>query len=66
VCVLVEDVELLGRCVLLQELGCDLALSGQDDAVLGQDADGGAGVRDGFESIFDLVQATLGREDGCL
>ena len=33
--VLVEDVELLGRCVLLEELRGNLALGGEDDAILG-------------------------------
>ena len=63
---LVQGVELLGRRVLLQELAGDLALGGEDDAVGGQDAQGGAGVGDGLEGIFDLVQTALGREDGRL
>jgi len=32
---LVQDVQLLGGCVLLQQLACDLPLGGQHDAVLG-------------------------------
>jgi hypothetical protein len=64
--VLVQDVELLCRCVLLQQLGCDLALGGEDDAVLGEDTDGGTGMGDGFQGILDLVETTFGGEDGCL
>lgn len=62
--VVVEDVELLGRRVLLEELGGDFALGGEDDAVLGEDTDGGAGVGDGLEGVLDLVQPALWREDG--
>ena len=63
---LIQDIELLSRGVLLEELGSDLALGGEDDAVLGQNANGRAGVRDGLEGIFDLVQTPVGGEDGCL
>lgn len=63
---LVQYVQLLRRGVLLQQLRCDFPLGGKDNAVLGKDADGGAGVGNRLESIFDLVEATLGREDGCL
>lgn len=63
---LVQNVELLGRGILLKQLRRHLALSGQDDAILGEDADGCAGVGDGLEGIFDLVEAAFGGEDGCL
>jgi hypothetical protein len=63
---LVDGVELLGRGVLFEELGSDLALSCQNDSVLGQDTDGRASVRDGLEGIFDLIETALGREDGGL
>lgn len=63
---LVQSVDLLGRRVLLQELRRDLALGGEDDAVLGQDANGSASVGDGLEGILDLVQTPIGGEDGCL
>lgn len=46
--ILVEDVKLLRRGVLLQELGCDLALGGEDNAILGEDTNGGTGVGDGL------------------
>jgi hypothetical protein len=64
--VLVERVELLGRRVLLEQLGGDLALGGEHDAVAREDAERGAGVRDGLERVLDLVQPALGREDGRL
>lgn len=63
---LIENVELLGRCVLLEELGGDLALSSEDDTILGEDTDGGTGMGNSFQSIFDLVQTTFGGEDSCL
>lgn len=63
---LVEDVQLLGGCVLLQQLRRHLALCRKDDAVFGQNANGGSGVGDGFQGILDLVEATLRGEDGCL
>lgn len=52
---LVKDIELLGRGVLLQQLRRHLALSGQDDAILGEDSDSSSGMRDGLEGIFNLV-----------
>lgn len=63
---LIEDVQLLGGGVLLQQLAGDLALGGQHDTVLCEDTESCAGMRNGFEGIFDLVQAALGREDGRL
>lgn len=36
--VLVEGIELLGGCVLLQQLARDFPLCGQHDAVFGEDA----------------------------
>jgi hypothetical protein len=36
--VLVQDVQLLGRCVLLKQLAGDFSFGGKDDAVLGEDA----------------------------
>lgn len=59
-CILIEDVELLGRGVLLEKLGCDLALGSKNDAVLGEDTNGGTSMRDGLERIFNLVESTLG------
>ena len=35
---LVQDVQLLRRCVLLQQLAGDLALCSEHNAILGQDA----------------------------
>lgn len=64
--ILVQDVQLLSGGVLLEQLGGDSALGGQDDAVLGQNANGGAGMGDGFEGVLDLVETTFGREDGRL
>lgn len=63
---LVENVELLGRRVLLEQLRRHLALSSQDDAVLGQYSDGGSGMGDGFQGVLDLVETAFWREDGCL
>ncbi len=60
--VVVEDVDLLGGGVLVQQLGGHLALGGQDDAVGGQDADDGACLGDGLQRILDLVESALGRE----
>lgn len=51
---------------MLEQLRRHLTLGGQDDAIFGEDTDGGTGVGDGLEGIFDLVEATLGGEDGCL
>jgi hypothetical protein len=64
--VLVEGVQLLGGGVLLEQLGCDLALGGEHDAVAREDAEGGAGVGDGLERVLDLVQPAFRREDGRL
>lgn len=64
--VLIEDVKLLGGGVLLQQLGGHPALCGQDDSILGQNADCGTSVGDGLKSILDLVKATLWGEDSCL
>lgn len=64
--VLVENVELLGGGVLFQQLGGYPALCGQDDSILGQDADGGTGVRDGFKSVLDLVETSFWGEDSRL
>lgn len=64
--ILIEDVKLLGGGVLLQQLGGHSALSGQDDSILGQDADCGTSVGDGLKSILDLVKATFWGEDSCL
>lgn len=63
---LVQCVQLLGGCVLLQQLARHLAFCGKDDAIAGEDSYCGAGERDGFQGIFDLVQASLRREDGSL
>lgn len=63
---LVEDVELLGRRVLLEQLRRHLALSSQDDAILGQYSNSSSGMGDGFQSVLDLVETALWREDGCL
>lgn len=64
--ILVQDVQLLGGGVLLEQLGGDTALGGQDDAILGQNANGGAGMGNGLEGVLDLVETTFGGEDGCL
>lgn len=64
--VLIENVKLLGGCVLLQQLGSDSSLCGQDDAILGQDADGSTGVRNGLKSVLDLVETAFRGEDSRL
>lgn len=63
---LVENVELLGRRVLLEQLRRHLALGSQDDAILGQDSNGGSGMGDGLQGVLDLVETAFWREDGCL
>jgi hypothetical protein len=63
---LVQDVQLLGRCILLQQLASDLPLCGENNAILCQDTERCSGVRDSLEGIFDLVEATLWGEDGRL
>jgi hypothetical protein len=63
---LIENVQLLGGRVLLQQLARDLALGGEDNAVAGEDTEGSTGVGDGLERILNLVEAALGGEDGCL
>lgn len=62
--ILIQDIQLFGTSVLLKQLAGHLALCGQDDAVGCEDAEGGAGVRDGFQCILDLVEPALGGENG--
>lgn len=62
---LIQGVQLLGGCVLFEQLAGDLALSGQDNAILGQYTQSSTSVRDGLKSVFDLIETALGREDGC-
>lgn len=45
---LVQNVELLSASVLLQQLACDLAFRCKNDAVVREDSECSAGVRDGF------------------
>lgn len=61
--VLVQDVELLGGCVLLEQLGGDSSLSSQHDAILSEDTDGSTSVGDGLKGILDLVETALWGED---
>jgi len=63
---LIENVELLGRCVLLQQLGRHLALGCKYNTVLGEDTDSCSGVGNGLERILDLIEAPIGGEDGRL
>lgn len=60
----VERVHFLGRGVLLQQLGGDFALGGKHNAVLGENANGGTGVRDGLLRVLHLVEPSLRRKDG--
>lgn len=55
VCILIQNVQLLGRSILFQQFACDFSLRGQYDAILCQYSQSCAGVRDGFESVFHLV-----------
>ena len=64
--VLIEDVELFGGGVLLEELAGDFPLGGQDDAIGSQYTESCTGERDGFQGIFYLIEAAFGGEDGCL
>lgn len=47
-----------------QQLGGYDLLDGEDDAVLGANADGGASILDGLDCIFDLEVSAVGGEDG--
>ena len=53
--ILIEDVELLGGCVLLEKLRCDLSFGGEDNAILCKDSKSGAGMGDSFKCVLDLV-----------
>ena len=64
--ILIENVQLFSRSVLLEKLGGNFSLGSKDYSICGKNAQRSAGVRDGFESIFDLVEAAFGREDCCL
>ena len=46
----------------LEEGGGDALLDAEDDAFGGGDADCGGAELDGFEGVFDLEEATFGRE----
>lgn len=63
---LVQNVELLGGSVLLQQLRRHLALCRQDDSILGKDSNSRSSVGDGFKSVLNLIKAAFGREDGRL
>lgn len=47
-----------------QQLGAYDLLNGEDDAILGADADGGAAIFHCLDRIFDLKVPTVGGEDG--
>jgi len=64
--VLIKNVQLLGTCVLLQQLTGDFSFRREHDSILGQDAQSCTGVRDSLERVFDLVQTALGRKDSGL
>mmetsp|Transcript_13115 Transcript_13115/g.32744 ORF Transcript_13115/g.32744 Transcript_13115/m.32744 type:complete len:244 (-) Transcript_13115:87-818(-) len=57
--VVVDHVHLLGALGGLEQLGRDLLLGGEDDAVRGEDSDGGARVRYRLHRILHLVQSPL-------
>lgn len=63
---LIQDIELLSRRVLLEQLRRHLALSSQDDAILGQNSNSSSSMGDGFQGVLDLIETAFWREDGCL
>ena len=62
---LVEFINLFGKVDLVEQFVCVAFFGGQNDAVIGQDAQTGAGMRDGLQRVFNLVQATFWRKDCC-
>lgn len=64
--VLIDRVKLLGGGILFQQLAGHLPLRRKDNSILGKNTEGGTGMGDGFQRILDLIQATLGGEDGGL
>ena len=62
--VLVQVVDLLRVESLVQELVGVSSFGSQEDAVLGQHAEAGAGVTDGLHGVLHLVEPALGAEDG--
>jgi hypothetical protein len=63
---LVQDVQLLCRRILLQELACYFALCCQYNSIFGKDAYGGTGMCNGFKGILYLIETAFGGEDGGL
>lgn len=64
--VLVENIKLFSRGILLKKFRSHLPFRGKNDSILGKDANGCASVGDGFQSVLDLVESSLGGENGCL
>ena len=60
--VIVDLVHFFARLEHVQQLGGDALLGRQNHAVLCQNADRRAGVRNGLHRVLDLVQSPLGRE----
>jgi len=56
----VDGVETLGGRTDVEEGGADALAGGEDDAVGRHDAEGGTGLGDGLDRIFDLVETTCG------
>lgn len=50
--------------ILLEQFTGDEFLQRKHDAIFAADADGGAAVFHGFDSVFDLEIAAVGGEDG--
>lgn len=59
----VEHINLFRADVLLQQLRRDLLFRSQHDAVRRQDAQRGAGVRDGLHRVLDLVKSACPEKD---
>lgn len=63
---LVQDVKLLCRRILLQELAGHLSLCCQHDSIFCENPDCGACMGDGLKGILDLIQPSFWREDSRL
>lgn len=62
---LVNFVDLIGEEHIIEEFVGVASLGCQYYAVVGQDAEAGAGMTNGLHGILHLVQSTLRGEDGC-
>ena len=61
---LMKFVNLFRNERLVQQLVCVSSFGSQNNSVVGQNAETRAGMADRLHRIFDLIEATFGREDG--